>query len=88
MTKSRSLNQICLFVEHIDDKYADRSKVYTEGSLFPLTGKNGVNLYIDNNSDFRLRLKDNSSIFTAEMTYILIGITETMKNKTTIVNVS
>ena len=39
----------------------------------------GVGVYISNNSEFILRLKDNTLTFAAETA--VIGITQAMKNK-------
>lgn len=70
-----------------NDKYTD-TDIYTDGSQAPVNSKIGVDVgvYTPNNSD--IMLADNTSIFTVEMTAVLIGITLEMTNKLIIVNVS
>lgn len=62
-----------MFLELKDDKHAYWTKVYTDVSHDTLTCKTWVGVYIRNNSDFNLRLEDNTSKFTTEMTAVFIG---------------
>ena len=71
-----------LALEHIDKNYNEYTKIYTDGSKCPDSGKTGYSVFIpDLGINKTIRTNDNLSVYSTEMIAILTALAEIHKNK-------